>query len=202
MAPVYKKGDRHTPENYRPVSLTCVLSKRLEHIICHHMLNHLDKDQVLTSLNHGFRSGYSCETQLVVTAHDLLNFFDQNRQVDVVILDFSKAFDTVPHRKLHVLHKLDAYGIRGLLHTWIANFLTKRKMNVVVESLDQECHKAQFLDPFSSFATSMIFLNVSPHRSDFSQTTACSTGQSTPLKTIKPSNKTSITYRYGPMIGV
>ena len=80
---------------------------------------------------YGFRSGYSCETQLVVTAHDLLNFSDQNRQVDVVILDFSKAFDTVPHRKL--LHKLDAYGIRGPLHTWIANFLTKRKMNVVVE---------------------------------------------------------------------
>ena len=75
VAPVYKKGDRHTPENYRPVSLTCVLSKRLEHIICHHMLNHLDKHQVLTSLNHGFRSGYSCETQLVVTAHDLLNFY-------------------------------------------------------------------------------------------------------------------------------
>ena len=95
------------------------------------MLNHLDKHQVLTSLNHGFCSGYSCETQLVVTVHDLLNFFDQNIQVDVVILDFSKAFDTVPHRKL--LHKLDAYGIRGPLHTWIANFLTKRKMNIVVE---------------------------------------------------------------------
>ena len=55
----------------------------------------------------------------------------QNRQVDVVILDISKAFDTVPHRKL--LHKLDAYGIREPLHTWIANFLTKRKMNVVIE---------------------------------------------------------------------
>ena len=75
------------------------------------MLNHLDKHQVLTSLNHGFRSGYSCETQLVVTTHDLLNFYDQNKQVDTVKLDFSKAFDTVPHRKL--LHKLDAYGIRG-----------------------------------------------------------------------------------------
>ena len=115
VAPVYKKGDRHTPENYRPVSLTCALSKKLEHIICHHMLNHLDKHRVLTSLNHGFRSGYSCETQLVVTVHDLLNYFDQNKQADTVILDFSKAFDTVPHQKL--LHKLEAYGIRGSLHT-------------------------------------------------------------------------------------
>ena len=91
IAPVFKKGDRHLPENYRPVSLTCVLSKLLEHIICHHMLNHLDKHSVLTSLNHGFRSGYSCETQLVVTAHGLMSYYDQNRQVDTVILDFSKA---------------------------------------------------------------------------------------------------------------
>ena len=70
------------------------------------MLNHLDKHRVLTSLNYGFPSGYSCETQLVVTVHDLLNYFDQNKQVDTVILDFSKAFDTVPHQKL--LHKLEA----------------------------------------------------------------------------------------------
>ena len=103
--PIFKKGDRHSAESYRRVSLTCVLSKQLEHIICHHMLNHLDKNQVLTSLNHGFRSGYSCETQLVVTTHDLLKYYDQNKQVETVILDFSKAFDTVPHRKL--LHKLE-----------------------------------------------------------------------------------------------
>ena len=62
VAPIFKKGDRHVQENYRPVSLTCVLSKKLEHIICYHMLDHLDKHQVLTSLNHGFRPGYSCET--------------------------------------------------------------------------------------------------------------------------------------------
>ena len=95
------------------------------------MLNHLDKHSVLTSLNHGFRSGYSCETQLVVTAHDLMSYYDQNRQVDTVILDFSKAFDTVPHRKL--LHKLEAYGVRGPIHNWISNFLTQRSMCVVVE---------------------------------------------------------------------
>ena len=108
VAPVYKKGGRHNPENYRPISLTCILSKHLEYIICHHILNHLDKHKVLTSLNHGFRSGYSCETQLISTAHDLLGFFDQNKQVDTMIRDFSKAFDTVPHQKL--LHKLDKTG--------------------------------------------------------------------------------------------
>ena len=131
IAPVFKKGDKHLPENYRPVSLTCVASKLLEHIICRHLLDHLDKHNVLTSLNHGFRAGYSCETQLVVTAHDLLESFDSDTQADVLVLDLRKAFDTVPHRKL--LSKLEAYGIHGPILHWIENFLTQRKMSVVVE---------------------------------------------------------------------
>ena len=131
IAPVFKKGDRHLAENYRPVSLTCVISKLLEHIICRHFMGHFESNQVLTNLNHGFRSGYSCESQLVVTAHDLLKFFDSGKQVDTIILDFSKAFDTVPHKRL--LHKLEHYGIRGPLLKWVTNFLTKRQMSVVVE---------------------------------------------------------------------
>ena len=70
--PVYKKGDAHKAENYRPVSLTSVTCKLLEHIICKYILTHLEKYNILTSLNHGFRSGYSCETQLIVTLNDLL----------------------------------------------------------------------------------------------------------------------------------
>ena len=69
--------------------------------------------------------------QLVVTTLDLLNFYDQNKQVDTVILDFSKAVDTVSHCKL--LHKLEAYGIRGPILKWISCSLTHRKMWVVVE---------------------------------------------------------------------
>ena len=57
VSPVYKKGDVHLPENYRPVSLTCVSCKILEHIICKHILDHLDRNNILTSLNHGFRTG-------------------------------------------------------------------------------------------------------------------------------------------------
>ena len=95
------------------------------------MHNHVDKHSVLTSLNHGFQSGYSFETKLVVTAHDLISYYDQNRQVDTVILDFSKAFDTILHKKL--LRKLEIYGIRGRIHDCISNFLTQRSMCVVVE---------------------------------------------------------------------
>jgi hypothetical protein len=61
-------------------------------------MKHLEKHNVLTSLNHGFRSGYSFETQpVVVTIHDMLQLFDKGKQVDIGFLDFSKAFDTVPH---------------------------------------------------------------------------------------------------------
>ena len=77
ISPVFKKGDVHLAENYRPVSLTSVSCKLLEHIICKHMLNHLEKNKILTNLNHGFRSGYSCETQLLVTLVELLHFNDK-----------------------------------------------------------------------------------------------------------------------------
>ena len=119
--PVFKKGDVHAAENYRPVSLTCVSCKILEHIICKHMLKHLENHKILTKLNHGFRAGYSCTTQLLVTTEDLLRSFDNNIQLDIAILDFSKAFDTVPHKEF--LNKLHSYGIEGNIHQWLSPFL-------------------------------------------------------------------------------
>ena len=95
------------------------------------MKNYFKRNHILTSLNHGFRTGYSCEIQLAVTIDDLARNFDNNLQTDIAILDFSKAFDTVPHNKL--LHKLEVYGIRGILYQWIKSFLCYRKMRVVVE---------------------------------------------------------------------
>ena len=133
---VFKKGDRHQPEYYRPISLTSVPCKILEHIICHHIHLHLESNNILTHLSHGFRSGYSCESQLLTTTHDLLNSFDQKKQIAIAILDFSKAFDTVLHRKL--LHKLSHYGIIGPLHQWLTTFLTRRTMRVVLEGTSSE----------------------------------------------------------------
>ncbi|VDI34940.1 Hypothetical predicted protein, partial [Mytilus galloprovincialis] len=92
--------------------------------------------RVLTSLNHGFRSGYSCETLLLVTFHDFMKAFDAGLQTDIAILDFSKAFDTVPHNKLS--SKMGEYGIRGQLNNWLNMFLTQRKMKVVVEGEQSE----------------------------------------------------------------
>ena len=129
----FKKGDRHLASNYRPISLTSVPCKILEHIVCRHILSHLESNNILTDLNHGFRSGYSTETQLLITTQDLLSSYDNNKQVDMAILDFSKAFDTVPHDRL--LAKLSSYGICGALHSWLRCFLMERSMQVVVEGV-------------------------------------------------------------------
>ncbi len=131
VAPIYKKGNKNLAENYRPVSLTCICCKVMEHILCKHMLNHLDLHKILTTLQHGFRHGFSCETQLLVTLSDLMKRNNNKEQIDIIILDFSKAFDTVPHDKL--LYKLRHYGIKGNIHNWIAAFLKQREQRVVVD---------------------------------------------------------------------
>ena len=131
ITPVFKKGAKSDPANYRPVSLTSIACKLLEHCICTHVRGHLDAHGILSPANHGFRKNHSCETQLLLTTHDLLRLRDQGYQVDVAILDFSKAFDTVPHKRL--LGKLEHYGIKGNVHRWIGNFLSGRKQSVVVD---------------------------------------------------------------------
>ena len=95
VAPIFKKGNRVLAENYRPVSLTCITCKLFEYIICRHILGHVENHKILTNLQHGFRSGRICETQLITTTHNLLSSFNPKSQIDIAILDFSKAFDIV-----------------------------------------------------------------------------------------------------------
>ena len=105
--------------------------KILEHIISTSIHKHLEKHNILTDRQHGFRSRRSCETSLLTTIHDLTSTLEKNHQIDLLLLDFSKAFDTVPHNRL--LHKLDHYGIRASTHLWINFFLTNRTQEVLVE---------------------------------------------------------------------
>jgi hypothetical protein len=131
ISPIFKKSNKHLAENYRPVSLTCVCCKLLEHIITRHILAHSENHSLLTSLQHGFRSGLSCETQLLLTIQDITQAYNLKQQIDMIILDFSKAFDTVPHNRL--LAKLEHYGIRGPILAWIREFLTNREQRVIIE---------------------------------------------------------------------
>ena len=131
ITPIYKKGGKPIPANYRPISLTSISCKILEHIIHRHIMDHIDRFDLLTDLQHGFRKSRSCESQLALTVDDLAKSLNSQGQLDLIIMDFSKAFDTVPHQRL--LHKLHNMGIRGQLHSWINYFLTKRQQCVVLD---------------------------------------------------------------------
>ena len=131
VAPIFKKGDCSKANNYRPVSLTCVACKLLEHIIHSHTMKYLDSHKILTTAQHGFRSGHSCETQLIQTVHDFAYSLNNKTQTDVVIMDFSiLAFDTVPHNRL--LLKCAQYGIDGKINAWLSAFLKNPMQRVVV----------------------------------------------------------------------
>ena len=95
-------------------------------------MKHLEKHNILTDSQHGFRAKRSTETQLIQTIHDISKFHDKKEIVDMAILDFTKEFDKVPHKRLRPIHKLNYYGITGSIATWIKTFLTGRTQQVVV----------------------------------------------------------------------
>ena len=121
--------------SYRPVLLTCICCKTLEHILESNINKHLALDSILADCQHGFRSQRSCETQLVQFVNDIISNLDGgmnrgHRQTDLIIMDFAKAFDNVPHMRL--LHKLDYHGIRWSTHKWISSWLSGRSQQVVL----------------------------------------------------------------------
>jgi len=138
VVPIFKKGEKYNPANYRPVSLTCICSKLLEHILVSNIMRHLMEYNILVDAQHGFRSKRSCDTQLVQFIHDLTQNMDsafnkKHKQTDVIIMDFAKAFDKVPHRRL--IDKLEYYGIRGYTSKWIASWLNGRTQKVVLDGI-------------------------------------------------------------------
>ena len=127
MAPTFKKCSRNLAENYRPVRC-----KLMEHIITSgHIRQDLDQHSTLWTLQNSFRKFYSCEAQMLVTLHDLFSYRDQNLRIDLAVLDFSKAVDTVPHKRM--LGRLCHYGIKSPVLPWIGAFLAGRTQHVVIE---------------------------------------------------------------------
>lgn len=100
ISSIFKKGNRAQVCNYRPVSLTSICSKILEHIIYSSIFSHLKDHHILCEEQHGFQRGKSCETQLILTINDFANCLNNHDQIDAIFLDFSKAFDRVPHVRL------------------------------------------------------------------------------------------------------
>ena len=130
MVPVCKGEDRLVFQNYRPVSLTLVVNKIMEHTIAGYIRQVWENCDWLYEGQHGFRPGYSCESQLITVCQDIGDSLDEAIRLDAIIIDFSKAFDRVPHDRL--LKKIVDTGVDPRVVAWIKEFLLGRSQRVRV----------------------------------------------------------------------
>ena len=133
IIPVYKKGSKTLPENYRPVSLTSHLTKLFERILRRKLILHIESNNLLSDNQHAFRSGRSCLSQLLQHIEYVLETLEKKCNIDVIYLDFSKAFDKVDHSIL--MQKVKQFGIQGKIYTWLENFLSNRYQQVIVDGI-------------------------------------------------------------------
>ncbi len=131
VCPIFRKGCRRKPNNYRPVSLTLTACKVMEKLMRDGMLNHMNVNNLFSVEQHGFMEGRSCLTNLLETLEFWIQALDEGYGIDTIYLDYSKAFNSVPFERL--LKKVEGMGYRG---EWIREFLTDRKMRVRGEFME------------------------------------------------------------------
>ena len=155
IVPIFKKGYKHDVSNYRPISLTCLITKVLERII---------KDEILTLTNglindeqHGFRAERSCATNLVGLCDSLALSLNENMRTDVIYFDFAKAFDSVNHDL--ILFKLkNKFGIDGRLLKFITDYLRDRQQQVLINGKFSLMKNARSGVPQGSILGPLLFI--------------------------------------------
>jgi hypothetical protein len=130
VTPIFKKGAKSVPGNYRPVSLTSVSCKVMEALLKDEITDHLELNSLLNKSQHGFMKHRSCATNLLEFLEKATTVVDSGKGFDIIYLDFAKAFDKVPRRRL--LNKVKAHGIRGPILNWIEAWLSGRRQRVVL----------------------------------------------------------------------
>ncbi|PKU38527.1 rna-directed dna polymerase from mobile element jockey-like [Limosa lapponica baueri] len=160
VMPIYRKGQKEDGVNYRPVSLTSVSGKVMEQIILSAIMRHVEDNQVIRPSQHGFMKGRSCLTNLIFFYDKMIRLVDEAKALDVVYLDFGKAFDTVSHSIL--LEKQGAHGLDGHMLCWVKNWLEGRvqkwwrmELNPVGSWSQVVFSRTQYWGQFS-----LIFLSV------------------------------------------
>ena len=124
VTPIFKKGKKARTGNYRPFSLTSVPGKIMEHVIKESLQSHLTRNSLIRKTQHGFMQNKSCTTNLLEFLETDTRLVDEGKSLDIICLDFAKAFDLVPC--LRLIKKLKAHGVGGRLLKWISAWLSDR----------------------------------------------------------------------------
>jgi len=156
VIPIYKKGDKSHPGNYRPISLLSVFDKILEKLMCKRLCNFLHQNKILYEFQFGFRKQHSTVLALMEVMDSIYSHLDNHDFILGIFLDLQKAFDTVNHEIL--LYKLDNYGIRGVVYQWFKSYLSQRRQFTSVAGV---CSKIDYIStgvPQGSVLGPLLFL--------------------------------------------
>ena len=162
VVPVHKRGEKSYVENYRPISLLSLVSKVLEPTVFHNIQHHVF--QQINPCQHGFVPRKSCVTQLIEVSEQIGRKLDNGKQIDVIYLDMSKAFDKAYHAQL--MHRLHDFGFRGNLLNWFSSYLSNRYQQTTIGGATSRPLAVTSGVPQGSILGTLLFLLYENHLSE------------------------------------